>query len=87
MIGHAVANAVAVIAANRVGTEGTGNDGITFYGSSFVCDARGDKLAELSRTERGCALATPDLEHLARVRASMGFFCDRRGELYRRLSE
>src|SRR5262245_31219025 len=43
MIGHAVANQVAVVAANRIGTEGD----MTFYGSSFVCDHRGDKLAEL----------------------------------------
>ncbi len=87
MIGHAVANAVGVVAANRVGTEGSGKDSITFYGSSFICDARGDKLAELSREEKGVALATLDLEQLARVRASMGFFRDRRGELYRRLAE
>lgn len=85
MIGHAVANAVGVVAANRVGTEGSGKDSISFYGSSFICDARGDKLAELSRQERGVALATLDLAQLARVRASMGFFRDRRGELYRRL--
>jgi N-carbamoylputrescine amidase len=87
MIGHAVANAVGVVAANRVGTEGEGKDSISFYGSSFICDARGDKLAELSRHERGIALATLDLAQLARVRASMGFFRDRRGELYRRLTE
>ena len=90
MIGHAVANSVAVIAANRVGTEGSpapSKDSITFYGSSFICDARGDKLAELSRTERGVALATLDLQQLARVRASMGFFRDRRGELYRKLTD
>jgi N-carbamoylputrescine amidase len=96
MIGHAVANAVAVVAANRVGIEGDppassgggpSSNAITFYGSSFVCDARGDKLAELSREERGVALATIDLAHLARVRASMGFFRDRRSELYRRLTE
>jgi N-carbamoylputrescine amidase len=87
MIGHAVANAVAVVAANRVGTEGSGSDSLTFYGSSFICDARGDKLAELSRDQRGYAIATVDLAHLARVRASMGFFRDRRSELYRPLLE
>ncbi len=87
MIGHAVANAVGVVASNRVGTEGEGKDSITFYGSSFICDARGDKLAELSRDERGVALATLDLDQLQRVRASMGFFRDRRSELYRRLTE
>ncbi|HEY4241863.1 MAG TPA: N-carbamoylputrescine amidase [Kofleriaceae bacterium] len=82
MQGHAVANAVGVVASNRVGKEGDGPDAITFYGSSFVCDARGEKLAELDRSSDGIALATLDVEHLRRVRASMGFFRDRRPELY-----
>jgi N-carbamoylputrescine amidase len=83
MIGHAVANAVAVVASNRIGTEGD----MTFYGSSFVCDARGDKLAELGRTEPGIAIADVDLATIRRVRASMGFFRDRRPSLYRGLVE
>jgi N-carbamoylputrescine amidase len=87
MIGHAVANAVGVVAANRIGTEGSGKESITFYGSSFVADARGDKVAELARDETGIALATLDLAAIRRVRASMGFFRDRRPELYRRLGE
>ena len=78
MIGHAVANAVGVVAANRTGREGD----ITFYGSSFVADHRGDKRAELGRDDEGCALATLDLDQLARARASFGFFRDRRPELY-----
>jgi len=82
MVGHAVANAVAVVAANRIGTEGEGKDAITFYGSSFICDARGDKLDELSRTEPGIAVAKLDLDAIRRQRASMGFFRDRRPELY-----
>ncbi len=87
MIGHAVANAVGVVAANRVGTEGEGTSGITFYGSSFIADARGDKIAELGRDERGIAIATLDLAQIRRVRASMGFFRDRRPSLYRGLVE
>jgi N-carbamoylputrescine amidase len=87
MIGHAVANAVGVVAANRVGTEGEGAGAITFYGSSFVADARGDKVAELGRDEHGLALATLDLAEIRRVRASMGFFRDRRPSLYRGLAE
>src|SRR5215510_7568577 len=76
IIGHAVANAVAVVAANRIGTEGSdegtgeGTGAITFYGSSFVADARGDKLAELGRSETGIALAKLDLEQIRRIRAS-----------------
>lgn len=90
MIGHAVANAVAVVAANRIGTEGAGDGApgpITFYGSSFVADARGDKLAELGRDDAGIALATLDLDRIRRIRASMGFFRDRRPSLYRALAE
>jgi N-carbamoylputrescine amidase len=60
---------------------------MTFYGSSFVCDARGDKLAELGRTEPGIAIADVDLATIRRVRASMGFFRDRRPSLYRGLVE
>jgi len=87
MIGHAVANAVGVVASNRVGQEGDGKGAITFYGSSFICDARGDKLSELGRDEQGVAIASLDTAHLRRVRASMGFFRDRRPDLYRRLVE
>jgi N-carbamoylputrescine amidase len=83
MIGHAVANAVGVVAANRIGTE----TDMTFYGSSFVCDARGDKLAELSRDQPGVAVASLDLAQIQRVRASMGFFRDRRPDLYRGLGD
>jgi N-carbamoylputrescine amidase len=71
------------VAANRIGREGD----MSFYGSSFVCDARGDKLAELPRDQPGIALATLDLDQLARVRASMGFFRDRRPSLYKPIVE
>jgi N-carbamoylputrescine amidase len=86
MIGHAVANAVGVVAANRIGREGEGNAAITFYGSSFVANGRGDMLAELGRSDTGFALAALDLDDLRRIRASMGFFRDRRPSLYRALT-
>lgn len=79
MIGHAVANATPVIAANRVGREITQ----TFYGSSFCADMRGDKVSELGRDQEGLAIATFDRAQIARYRASWGFFRDRRPELYR----
>ena len=78
MIGHAVCNHVPVIAANRVGDEG----GQLFYGSSFICDHRGEKLAELGRSEEGVITADLDLEQIRQDRAMMGFFRDRRPELY-----
>ena len=78
MIGHAVSNAMPVAASNRIGTEGS----MTFYGSSFVSDPRGDKVAELARGEEGVAVGRFDREALARNRANWGFFRDRRPELY-----
>jgi N-carbamoylputrescine amidase len=78
MIGHAVANSMPVIAANRIGAE----DGQTFFGSSFVADARGDKVAELGRDDEGVITAGFDLDALVRRRGEWGFFRDRRPELY-----
>lgn len=78
MIGHAVSNAIPVIASNRVGTEGP----MKFYGSSFVADPRGDKVVELGRDEEGVGVATFDLDELRRNRAHWGFFRDRRPDLY-----
>jgi N-carbamoylputrescine amidase len=81
MVGHAVSNVVPVIAANRIGTE----HGQHFYGTSFICDERGDILAELGRDEEGVIVATLDIDRVKRHRAAFGFFRDRRPELYGRL--
>jgi N-carbamoylputrescine amidase len=78
MIGHAVANAMPVAAANRIGLEG----GMRFYGSSFVADHRGEKRVELGREESGFAAFTFDRHEVAAYRANWGFFRDRRPELY-----
>jgi len=78
MIGHAVSNIVPVVAANRTGDEG----GQRFYGSSFIADPRGDKIAELGRDDEGVLVATFDLDAIARTRAAWGFFRDRRPDLY-----
>jgi N-carbamoylputrescine amidase len=83
MMGHAVANAMPVAAANRIGTENR----LTFYGSSFVCDQRGDVEVELGRAEEGAATVSFDREALRRYRANWGFFRDRRPDLYGRLTE
>jgi N-carbamoylputrescine amidase len=81
MVGHAVSNVVPVVASNRIGTE----DGQTFYGHSFICDERGDMVAEFGRDETGVLVATLDLALAKRHRAAFGFFRDRRPELYGRL--
>lgn len=81
MVGHAVSNVIPVAAANRIGDEG----GQVFYGSSFISDAGGDYLADMTRTEEGFAAATVDLDAIKEERASWSFFRDRRPELYGRL--
>jgi N-carbamoylputrescine amidase len=78
MIGHAVSNIVPVVAANRIGDE----EGQVFYGSSFICNHRGDKLSELGRNEEGVINAKLSRQELLRWRAAWGFFRDRRPELY-----
>lgn len=82
MVGHAVANAMPVAAANRIGVERE----LEFYGSSFICDQRGEIQAELGRNEEGVRVATFDREALRRYRASWGFFRDRRPDLYAQLT-
>ena len=83
MQGHAVSNCMPVIAANRIGLE----DGQRFYGHSFIADEWGDMAAEFGAEETGVLQATIDLARAARHRAGMGFFRDRRPELYGRLCQ
>ncbi|MCP9221264.1 N-carbamoylputrescine amidase [Erythrobacter sp. LQ02-29] len=83
MTGHAVSNCMPVIAANRIGTE----DGQTFYGHSFITNEWGDMLAEFGRDEAGVLVETLDLDTAAKHRAGMGFFRDRRPQLYSRICE
>ena len=83
MIGHAVSNVVPVVASNRIGNE----SGQIFYGSSFIADHRGEKQAEMNRSDEGVIVAEFDLDEIQKNRACFGFFRDRRPEYYRNLSE
>lgn len=83
MIGHAVSNCMPIIAANRIGKEGEQN----FYGHSFICDEWGDMVEAYGADETGILITELDLERAARHRAGMGFFRDRRPQLYTRLAQ
>jgi len=83
MQGHAVSNCMPVIAANRIGNE----DGQRFYGHSFVANEWGDLVVEYGAEETGVLVATLDLDLAAQRRAGMGFFRDRRPQLYGCLAE
>ena len=83
MQGHAVSNASPVVAPNRVGVE----DGQRFYGHSFITNEWGDLVHQFGREEEGVLIATLDLAAARTHRAGMGFFRDRRPDLYGRLVE
>jgi N-carbamoylputrescine amidase len=80
--GQAAANLTPYVASNRTGVETEGEQHITFYGSSFIADEFGKKVAELSRDEEGIAVHTFDLDAVAATRHAWGVFRDRRPDLY-----
>ncbi len=82
MLGHAVANACYLGAANRVGREVVEGAEQSFYGTSFICDYAGEILAEAGRTEETVLVAPLNLDEARAFRAGMGFFRDRRPDLY-----
>jgi N-carbamoylputrescine amidase len=88
MVGHAVSNCMPVVAANRIGDEDDhGGIAQRFYGTSFITNEWGDIVNDLNDHETGILVATFDLDAAQAHRASMGFFRDRRPDLYKRLSE
>ena len=82
MQGHAVSNAVPVVAANRIGLED--NDGVKqkFYGHSFIADHTGELVKQLGAGDDGVLVHTFDLALIESYRADWGFFRDRRPDLY-----
>ena len=82
MQGHSAANLLPVIASNRVGVEEDDGISTTFYGSSFITDHTGEKVAEAGPDEETILVASIDLDECANYRRSWGLFRDRRPELY-----
>jgi N-carbamoylputrescine amidase len=84
--GHAAANLTPVIVSNRIGTERAlqNPDGlyIRFYGSSFIADPTGAKVAEADEEHEAVLTAKFDLAELAEQRNNWFVFRDRRPELY-----
>jgi len=82
MQGHAGANLMPVIAANRTGTEVVGGQQQTYYGSSFITDEEGAIVADAPREGEAVILARFDLDRIAARRRGWGVFRDRRPDLY-----
>jgi N-carbamoylputrescine amidase len=82
MQGHAAANVMPVIAANRIGREVGQAVEVTFYGSSFIADPTGALLASAGRDQAAILVADFDLAAIAEQRRAWGLFRDRRPDLY-----
>lgn len=90
MQGHAAANLIPVIAANRIGSETVSpskdnanqSSSLTFYGSSFITDETGAIVADGSRDEEEILIGEFDLDEIRQNRQSWGVFRDRRPETY-----
>lgn len=89
MQGHAAANLMPVVAANRIGVETVEpckenagqSSSLDFYGCSFIADATGDIIAS-AKQEETILYGEFDLDALKEDRLFWGLFRDRRPETY-----
>ena len=87
MQGHAGANIMPLVAANRIGVESGASCELTFYGSSFIAGPTGEILAQAGRDEETVISAVVDLDAAARLRETWGVLRDRRPDRYGKLVE
>ena len=81
-MGHSAANIIPVIAANRIGEEVGVSCTLTFYGSSFITDHTGAKVAEASRDKEEILYSEFDVQANREHRHYWGLIRDRRPECY-----
>ena len=79
---HAIANGVYVAAVNRTGFEGTPENGLEFWGNSFVADPFGRVIAQASASEEQVLVTECDPKQMDEVRKNWPFFRDRRIDAY-----
>ena len=80
--GHAVANGLPVVTVNRVGDE----DGVPFWGTSFVAGPQGELLYEAPTNEEVETVIDVDMQRSEQVRRWWPFLRDRRIENYNDLT-
>ncbi len=76
--GHAVANGLHVVTVNRVGDE----DGVPFWGTSFVAGPQGELLYEAPVDAEATAVVQLDMKRSEQVRRWWPFLRDRRIDEY-----
>ena len=88
--GHAVANGLPVIAVNRTGHEPDPSgqtNGITFWGSSFICGPQGEFLYRASKDKEENVVIDVDMKRSENVRRWWPFLRDRRIECFGNLTK
>ncbi|MCF6340583.1 MAG: N-carbamoylputrescine amidase [Sulfurimonas sp.] len=84
-MGHAATNTVPVVVANRIGVEVGKSCSLTFYGSSFITDYTGAKIAEASRDKEEIIYAEFDLDENKKRRDYWGLLKDRVPKMYKNI--
>lgn len=95
MQGHAAANVVPVIAANRYGIErvepseenGGQSSSLCFYGTSFITDETGKIICEAPKNKDAVLVSEFDLDEIRKKRFDWGIFRDRRPKMYKDITE
>ncbi len=88
--GHAAANIIPVVVANRVGIEEVSpckensnqKSNLNFYGSSFITDELGEIKSLADRDKEDVIFYDIDIEKNRQTRLSWGLFRDRRPSMY-----
>ena len=95
MQGHAAANIIPVVAANRYGLEevypcvenGNQSSSLNFYGSSFITDELGEIIESAGRDKEEILYSEIDLDKNREDRLAWGLFRDRRPKMYNKILE
>ncbi len=81
--GHAVANGLPVITVNRVGEE----DGVPFWGTSFVAGPQGELLYEAPTDQEVAFVVEVNMQRSEQVRRWWPFLRDRRIDAYKDITK
>ena len=95
MQGHAAANIIPVVAANRYGLEevypcvenGNQSSSLNFYGSSFITDELGKIIESAGRDKEEILYSEIDVDKNREDRLAWGLFRDRRPKMYNKIVE
>ena len=79
---HAISNGVFVAAVNRTGFEGPPDNGLEFWGNSFVSDPFGRVIAQATTSDEQTMVVDCDPKQMDEVRRNWPFLRDRRIDAY-----